>query len=86
MTELPAPECRSGYTRQQVDQILEVRGRSRAEFDAWMRGQTIALCEGQRWDYETESYVEACGGVAHGAVIYPWDLERFLNRQPILDW
>ena len=82
MSELPKPDCALGYTDAQLDEIL---GDRRAEFDHWMRGQTIALCEGRLYDHDTREYYESCGGVAHGAATYPWDVESFLAGLPVID-
>ncbi len=80
--KLPTPDCESGYTKAQLDQILRNR---RMEFTTWMGGQTQSLCEGRKYNHETKEYEEACNGVAHGPVVYPWDLKRFLDGLPIID-
>lgn len=72
----PKPECRLGYTEVQLDAIL---GDRRANFNRWMRGQTIALCGGPR-----DGGDRTCT-VPHGVAVYPWDLENFLRGGPILD-
>ena len=64
------PECVLGYT---VNQLEEILGDRIDEFGQWMRGQTMALCEGQR------------DGEAHGVAVYPWDLKRFLENRHIID-
>jgi hypothetical protein len=79
---MPRPACESGYTRRQIEEI--VGGRLR-EFDRWMLGQTAVLCEGRRWEMASKRYVPACNGVAHGKVYFPWDVERFLDRRPVID-
>ncbi len=84
IADLPTPDCESGYTKTQLDQILRNR-RMELEFTAWMGGQTQSLCEGRKYNHETKEYEEACGGVAHGSVVYPWDLQRFLDGFPIID-
>lgn len=76
------PECHLGYTRAQV---VDVFGDRVGEFDHWMRGQTIGLCEGKRYNYETEEYEPACEGVAHGPAWYPWDVQRFIRGDPVID-
>ena len=73
---LPEPACEGGYT---ADQVEEIMGAALPVFNRWMRGQTIMLCEGWSYNHETKHYDEACGGVAHGPVVYPWDLKRFLD-------
>lgn len=79
---LPAPECEGGYTYRQRAEIL---GDRLDEFGNWMRGQTMMLCAGRRYSYGAGDYVPACNGVAHGVVVYPWDLQRFLDGGPIID-
>ncbi len=79
---LSSPDCQYGYTISQINMILGAR---RKEFTAWMSGQTQTLCDGRKYNHETRGYEEACGGVAHGPVVYPWDLKRFLDGRPIID-
>jgi hypothetical protein len=69
---LPEPVCRGGYTR---DQIRQITGPREQEFESWMRGQTIMLCQGEG----------KCDGVIHGVIVFPWDVQNFLNGGPILD-
>lgn len=73
---IPTPECEGGYTRQQVEEIM---GDRLAKFDKWMYGQTCMLCEGRKWNYNAQKYEPSCGGVAHGGIVYEWDLKRFLG-------
>jgi hypothetical protein len=80
--DLPDPECEAGYT---VPQLHEILGDRFEAFEHWMRGQTMAICEGRRFVHETRTYRECCGGQAHGVVVYPWDLKRFLEGKPIID-
>lgn len=80
--ELPPPECSLGYTRAQVEQILQTPARMLA-FDAWMYGQTIGLCDGQRYNHDTKQYEPSCG--PHGAAYYRVDLQRFLSGLPVID-
>jgi hypothetical protein len=78
---LPAPDCRLGYTDSQVSAIV---GAHLKEFNFWMAGQTMSICEGRRYNFDREKYEpDGCG--PHGVVIYPWDLERFLDGRPIVD-
>jgi len=81
-TTIPAPDCESGYT---YNQLLEILGDDLPNFNQWMRGQTMALCEGRRYNHETKEYTPKCGGVAHGGVVYPWDLARYLDGLPVID-
>ena len=73
---LPAPECTSGYTARQVEEIM---GDRYEEFLQWMSGQTRSLCEGRRFNHETREYEEDCGGVKHGGITYAYDVQRFLG-------
>lgn len=76
------PECEMGWTDQQLRIKL---GLQYNKFQQWMTGQTQALCEGRQWNHDTGQYEEACGGVAHGPVTYPWDLDRFMAGLPVFD-
>lgn len=80
--KLPKPECEGGYTEQQIFDIL---GDRELAFRRWMRGQTMMLCDGRRWDPKGQEYVPSDCGTAHGPVVYRWDLERFLAGKPVID-
>lgn len=82
---LPEAECRLGYTRSQVKRILADHGRDEAEFNRWMAHQTRSICDGREYSHATKTHSPACGGVAHGSITYPWDVERFLARLPVID-
>lgn len=87
------PECRGGYTR---EQIMEIVGDRVDDFWHWMRGQTMMICNQdpqRKWVDDSE----APGGMRivdigpslcdqpHGVVVYPWDLQRYLDGRPIID-
>lgn len=73
--------CRYGFTENDLDQLLGAR---RPEFDRWMRGQTQAICDGRTFDYGANSYVPSgCG--PHGVISYGSDVRRFLSGGPIVD-
>lgn len=76
------PECRMGYTYAQLREIL---GDRLDEFGHWMRGQTMAICDGRKYNSDTNGYEPACDSRAHGGIVYPWDLQRFLDGAPIID-
>lgn len=77
----PEADCYRGYS---FDLLEETLGEERfTELMHWMRGQTMALCDGQRYDHDTKQYYKT--GVAHGPVVYSHDLFRFLGGGPILD-
>jgi hypothetical protein len=82
VTSLPTPVCKYGYSQSQIEEIM---GPRLAEFYKWMRGQTGAICEGKSYNHDTRSYEVSCGGVSHGFITYPWDVERFLDGRPIED-
>lgn len=82
---LPKPECEGGYPRAQVTAILAATNNTIEKFDHWMRGQTMMLCTGQRYNHDTREYEISCAGEAHGGIVYPWDLKRFLERKPVID-
>ena len=76
------PECEDGFTDRQV---RDITGDRYDEFCRWMYGQTMSLCEGRKYDHARRTYYESCGGVAHGGIVYKWDLQRFLDGRPIID-
>lgn len=81
MTKLPKPKCKYGYTNPQIRKIM---GDDLDRFMKWMRGQTIAECNGMEFDYETgKQRLSGCG--PHHLVYYPQDVENFLEGGPILD-
>jgi hypothetical protein len=75
------PACQMGFTRNQVTELM---GDQLPEFNQWMRGQTISICDGRLYNYATEQYDSSCG-VPHGPVFYPHDVQRFLEGQPVVD-
>ena len=81
---LPPPNCQLGYPKDQVEAIVVKNGRDVDEFWSWMRGQTMGICDGARWNPETQSHDQThCG--PHGACVYRNDLCRFLDRLPVID-
>lgn len=77
--QIPEPECEGGYTRSQVEEIM---GDRLAEFDRWMYGQTMMLCEGRSYNHQKREYELSCAGIMHGPIVYAWDLKRFLEIIP----
>jgi hypothetical protein len=61
---LPRPDCKHGYTQQQLDSILD---NDLQAFHQWFAGQTGIICTG-----------ESCE-VSHGFVVYAYDVERYLR-------
>lgn len=82
MTRLPDPECKYGYTDNQIRLIL---GDKYNSFARWMFGQTMSICSGMEYDHDTRKMLPSGCGRAHGTIVYPWDLERYLERKPIID-
>lgn len=80
-TGLPEPECKWGYTNQQIEQIMGDRVN---DFHRWMAGQTVCLCEGVEYNHaEKRSIPSGCG--PHGVIIYPSDVMQFLDGGRPLD-
>lgn len=80
---LPKPECKYGYTQDQIEQILETEERHQ-RFWEFMRGQTVVGCNGYSYNHKDGTYVKDCG-VFHGGVVFAHDLERFLLGLPVID-
>lgn len=77
----PEPDCTHGYS---FDLLRGTLGAERfAGLMDWMHGQTMMLCDGRRYDPETEGYTETHD--AHGSVVYAWDVSNFLRGRSILD-
>lgn len=74
--QLPEPKCESGYPHEQLEEVL---GDDLPSFHQWMAGQTMTLCTGRKFDHDAGEYNECCGGIAHGPVVYPWDLRQYLE-------
>ena len=80
------PECRLGYPECQVTRILANNDKRLDEFNSWMFGCTMALCDGRVYNPETKLYEpSACFQHPHGAVVYTWDMARFLAGLPVID-
>lgn len=79
--KLEHPTCELGYPQIQLERIL---GSRLQEFLLWSAGQTIGMCDGRKYNYETKKY-EATGCGPHGLVVYPGDLDRFLKGLPVID-
>lgn len=77
--------CPMGYTIED----LKRRFPTTEEFDdfqTWMVGQTGAICNGQRYDYDRHEYVkDECFDNPHGIVVYWWDVNRYLMGLPVID-
>ena len=77
-----APECTFGYPTTQLGRVLDAQAYNRLML--WMRGQTMAICDGRRFNYETGEY-EPTGCGPHGPVVYTHDVERWSRAGPIID-
>lgn len=81
MVTLLKPDCWLGYTRTQLETMLDSR---LSAFDSWMQGQTMALCDGRVYDPEEKIYKPSVCDHPHGVVVYPQDVEQFLlGRRPL---
>lgn len=79
--ELPEPECELGYT---LSQLVNIMGDRIQEFNHWMSGQTMAICDGRAWLDGPDVYVDSgCG--PHGYVVYSWDVKSFLDGKRVVD-
>lgn len=81
---LPPSSCPLGYTEADLKGLLgEINF---PIFRKWMYGQTMALCDGLYYDQIKGAYEKSgCYVHPHGAVVYGWDLERFLAGKPVID-
>lgn len=77
-----------GYT---VDDLRDILG-DEAEtynFGLWMGGQTMGICDGREYDHHLDAYrttpCAASTDGGHGAIVYTWDLERYLQGHPVID-
>lgn len=92
---LPKPECHYGYPAAQVDAILAFGPRQQA-FWAFMRGQTMTICDASP-EREWVPSADGVGGrmlvdvgpplcdLPHGTVVYLWDFQRFIEGRLIVD-
>lgn len=72
---LPDPACSFGYPLGQVFELLKDGGDDRyGEFLQWMLHRKVANCDPRR------SYNPSSCSIAHGPVVYPVDLARFLQQ------
>lgn len=78
---MPVPECELGYTEEQVKSIT---GSRYTEFNYWMNGQTMAICDGRAYDHTLQVY-KSTGCGPHGGIVYSGDVERFMLGLPIID-
>lgn len=79
--DLPKSECELGYPKKQLEEIL---GPRLDEFNNYMVGQTGAICQGKRYNFNTHKH-EPTGCGPHGIVLYKCDLLTFLEGRPTLD-
>lgn len=77
---LPDPDCTYGYTEAQIEDIM---GSRLEEFNKWMAGQTMAICEGREYNHSKGEYVAT--GHSHGVIVYVGDVMNFLRGFPVLD-
>ena len=91
---IPAPECHQGYPWTQIYEMFDEDVVE--DLESFMVGQTMSICEGgpeRMWIDDHTSpggmrLVEAgpppCSE-AHGTVVYPWDLTRYIEGKPVID-
>ena len=78
------PECPYGYPDTQLREMLSLR--EYTLLAVYMRGQTMMLCEGRRYNHEKGRYEpDACAEHPHGVVIYAHDFDRWRAGLPIVD-
>ena len=79
-----AHSCAQGHT---VKDLVEAWGEERfTEFYHWWWGQTGAICDGQKFNSETNEYEPStCHPNIHGQVFYSHDVEKFVNGLPVID-
>lgn len=74
----PQPDCPYGYSVAFIEEILDEE--TLQEFKFWMRGQTMSICGGRRYNHELRQYEpDECEKTPHGGVVYLYDLHRFLG-------
>lgn len=73
--------CPHGLTRRDVKTVMGAR---LDEFDKWMNGQTMMICDGRKFNHDTREYEPDCPE-PHGVVAYRWDVERFLAGRSVID-
>lgn len=79
--DLPAPECKYGYTQDQLKSILKDRFN---DFCDYSIGSTGTICNGQEYNRDTDKHdLTNCG--PHGLVTYKCDVETFLEGRPTFD-
>jgi hypothetical protein len=78
---LTKPRCRYGYPVSQLRDELDAGTFS--ALNEWMTGQTFMLCNGTRYNHDTESYEPT--ECACGPVYYRWDVDRFFAGSPVVD-
>ena len=80
---LEKPRCELGYP---IGQVVDILGNRSFEFADWISGQTVGVCDGRKYNHETKEYESSsCAPEGHGPVIYPWDLQRFIDGRSVVD-
>lgn len=80
-TVIPPPRCKLGYPQ---DQLAEILGDRLDQFNQWISGQTIGVCNGRMFDHGNGVYLDTkCG--PHGPVVYRDDLLNFLSGGKVFD-
>lgn len=92
------PSCPMGYTNSDIYNML---GDEDEAFWYFMRGQTMSICEGYRYDHDKLGYFSTeCSNMlpgmpvlkteipllgGHGGIVYTWDFRRFASGLPVID-
>jgi hypothetical protein len=94
MTPLPKPTCKYGYTSRDISRIFDL-GVDAEHFWRWMRGQTMMLCDGTRYDPDVawtdsrgvkyQGRYELDCPVAHGGIVYVHDVALYLSGGDCVD-
>lgn len=76
--------CPLGLTKDEVRALVPAE--LMPTFGHWMTGQTMAFCDGHRFNAQLDVYEpSACADSPHGEVVYGADVTAFLAGHPPLD-
>lgn len=89
---LPKPDCLYGYSKAALDEIFSEKNfpmasrQLRETFNSFMRGQTMSICSGKQYNYDTGEYEPSeCADNPHGSVVYVCDVAAFFQGRYPLD-
>lgn len=78
----PDQPCGLGLPSEHLRQVLSA-GQFKS-LNAYLVGQTIGICDGRRYNHDTEEY-EPTGCGPHGTVVYRRDVQRWIDGLPVDD-